>query len=76
MGNIAGLTGDEAAEIDGIGLRTADQAWTFAGAWLSRKVGATPDPALTMSDPLGSWRRNKERAARGTDSRTDRRNLP
>jgi DNA-directed RNA polymerase specialized sigma24 family protein len=35
---VAGLTGDEAAEILGISARTADRYWVYARAWLRREM--------------------------------------
>ncbi len=36
----AGLTGDEAARVLGISSSTADRQWTFARAWLIRRLAA------------------------------------
>ena len=36
----AGLTGDEAARVLGISPSTADRHWTFARAWLIRRLAA------------------------------------
>src|SRR5262245_34363877 len=35
----AGLTADEAAAVLGISPSTADRLWTYARAWLKRRVG-------------------------------------
>lgn len=34
----AGLTGEQAAEVVGVSARTADRHWTFARAWLRRRM--------------------------------------
>jgi DNA-directed RNA polymerase specialized sigma24 family protein len=36
----AGMTMDEAATALGLPLRTAERLWTYARAWLRRKIGS------------------------------------
>ena len=38
-----GLTGDEIAEQLGVSLRTVNNDWRYAKAWLYRILGATAD---------------------------------
>jgi hypothetical protein len=42
----AGLTLAEAAEVLGIGSRTADRYWAYARAWLCDALSGDTDPTL------------------------------